>query len=126
MRREIPLYMEDCDLVTVDNSGVAKYILGFWGLPQNCRQRIQGMVRLTLTLTLTLLIIGMGHGLWVMRRRHILWDCAYPEHDFQQCQYQSCYLFFELQWLSRKDLSWTPQGRSVCRNVENLYFYFHA
>ncbi len=54
--------MEDCDLVTVDNSGVGKYILGFWGLPQNCRQRIQGMVRLTLTLTLTLLIIGMGYG----------------------------------------------------------------
>ncbi len=100
--------MEECRLVTVDNSGVEIYIEGFWWFRQNFRQRIQGMVRQTLTLTLTLLLIGMRHGLWVMRRRHILLDCAYPKHDFQQCQYQSCHLFFELQWLSRKDLSWTP------------------
>ena len=66
--------------------------VGFW---QHVRQRIHGAVRLTLTLTLTLILMVMRHGLWVMRRRLNLMDCAFPEQDFQLCQYHSCHMFYE-------------------------------
>ena len=62
---------------------------------QDVRRRIRGAVHLTLTLTLTLIIMVMRHGLWVMRRVLNLMDCAFPEQEFQLCQYHSCHMFNE-------------------------------
>ena len=80
---------------------------------QAVRRRIRGAVHLTLTLTLTLIIMVMRHGLWVMGRVLNLMDCAFPEQDFQLCQYHSCHMLNEFKWLSRNDLSWAPHGRSA-------------